>query len=218
MKEDIPQIAIMSYGHENATEGYTLESLGEDFELTVPPENVLMAVCAHHQAKELIDQGIDASILTVGGAAESNMNIVLKINELTETNVPVRADRGSNSVASNIQTLKSYENPFIIVCQKFAELRTYIHSKYHLGKENFKTLSWESYIEGTKFSTFESNLLEELKGMSSVPLQRKVVEGVLTALAIIDPKNGGTKFVASVRQHLREKNPEENVFRKTGLH
>jgi hypothetical protein len=81
--KDIENIAIPSYTHENSVETYTLESIGEDFEISVPPENVLMAVCTHHLARELVEDGVDVMIITLGGAAKSNSQMIKKLNELT---------------------------------------------------------------------------------------------------------------------------------------
>jgi hypothetical protein len=214
---DKREIAILSYEHDGSREGYHLDSLGEEFEINVPAENIYMAICAHHEARKLIDEGLEASILTVGGSAISNKRIVERINEITKSEVPVEADNSSNSVASNIQSLVKYENPFIIICQKFAKLRTYIHSNYHLGKGNFEIKDWETYIEENELSDFENRLIQELDTLKDVPLQRKMVEGVLTFLAYIDPKDGFTTAIAALRQKVRGKNPKENIFNKTGL-
>lgn len=214
---DKREIAILSYEHDGSREGYHLDSLGKEFEINVPAENVYMALCAHHEARKLIEEGIDASILTVGGCAVSNMRIIERINELSNFEVHVEADNSSNSIASNIESLVQYESPFIIICQKFARLRTYIHSHYHLGKGNFEVKDWETYIEENEMNDFESKLIQELDSLREVPIQRKMVEGVLTLLAYIDPKDGFTKSIASLRQRLRGKNPKENIFNRSGL-
>jgi hypothetical protein len=214
---DKREIAILSYEHDSSRETYHLDMLGEDFEINVPPENILMAVCAHHEAQELMKEGIEASILTVGGAAISNKRIVERINELTNSEIPVEADNSSNSVASNIGSLAEHENPFIIICQKFAKLRAYIHSKYHLGKENFEIKDWETYVDDNQLSDFEKNLVSELKELNHIPLQRKIVEGVLTFLAYLDPEDGFTSVIAALRQKLREEDPKDNFFNKSGL-
>lgn len=214
---DKREIAILSYEHNASREPYSLETLGEDFEIDVPPENVLMALSAHHEARKLIEEGIGASILTVGGAAASNKRIVERINDITHCEVPVEADDSSYSLASNIESLKEYKNPFIIICQKFAKLRTYIHSKYHLGGGNFEVKDWETYLENHQMSNFENNLVEELSQIKHIPLQRKLVEGILTVLAYLDPKDGFTSTVALLRQKYREQNPKDNFFNKIGL-
>lgn len=214
---DKREIAILSYEHDGSREGYYLDTLGEDFEINVPPENIFMAICAHHEASKLIDEGLEASILTVGGSAVSNKRIVDRINEITNSDVPVEADNSSNSVASNIQSLVKYENPFIIICQKFAKLRTYIHSNYHLGKGEFEIKDWETYIEENELNDFENRLIQELDTLRSVPLQRKIAEGVLTLCAYLDPRDGLTTAIAALRQKVRGKDPKGNVFNKTGL-
>lgn len=210
-------IAILSYEHEGSRESYHLNTLGEDFEITVPPENILMGMCAHHQARTLIEDGIEASILTVGGCAISNKRVIEKLNEKSGFEVFVQADCESNSVASNIESLTKYENPFIIICQKFAQLRTTIHSKYHLKDRDFSISAWETYIQKNDLNGFETDLFKELKELRHIPLQRKVAEGVLTVLAYLDPKDGFTKRIALIRQKFREKDPEDNIFNKTGL-
>ncbi|MFA7628116.1 MAG: hypothetical protein WCY37_01705 [Candidatus Dojkabacteria bacterium] len=214
---DKREIAILSYEHDASREVYKLDVLGEDFEINVPPENVLMAICAHHEAQKLIEEGVEASILTVGGAAISNKRIIERMNEITNCEVPVEADNSSNSVASNIESLVKYENPFIIICQKFAKLRTYIHSKYHLGKGEFELKDWETYLDTNQLSDFENSLVRELNELKHIPLQRKLVEGVLTVLAYLDPEDGFTSCIALLRQKFREKNPKDNIFKKTGL-
>ena len=214
---DKGEIAILSYEHDASRGVYHLDVLGEDFEINVPPENVFMALCAHHEAQNLIEEGLEASILTVGGASISNKRIVERINEVTNSEVPVEADNSSNSVASNIESLTKYDNPFIIICQKFAKLRTYIHSNYHLGKNNFEIKDWETYINNNQLNDFENSLVEELSELKHIPLQRKMVEGVLTLLAYLDPKDGFTSLIALVRQKFRERNPKDNFFNKTGL-
>ena len=210
-------ISVLSYEHDHSRDPYTLEALGEEFEIDVPPENVLMAVCAHHQAVELQKNNVEVSIMTVGGAAESNAKILEKINEITDTDVPIIPNKESNSVASNLESLSKENGPFVIICQKFAKLRTYIHSKYHLGKGNFELKDWEAYTSKNEFSDFENKLVSELRTLNHVPLQRKLMEGVLTVLAYIDPKNGMTTAIAGLRKKLREENPEDNPFNKMGL-
>ncbi len=214
---DEREIAILSYEHDASREAYSLEALGEDFEIDIPPENVLMALSAHHEARKLIEEGVEASILTIGGAAISNKRIVERINEITNCDIPVEADNSSNSVASNIQSLTEYDNPFIIICQKFSKLRTYIHSKYHLGEGKFEIKDWETYLENNEMGDFENSLVKELNQLKHIPLQRKLVEGILTALAYLDPENGFTTTIALLRQKFREKNPKDNFFNKAGL-
>ena len=214
---DKREIAILSYEHDGSREGYYLESLGEEFEINVPPENVYMAICAHHEAKKLTEDGLEVSILTVGGSAISNKRIVDRLNEITETEIPVQADTSSNSVASNIESLTEYESPFIIICQKFAKLRAYIHSNCHLGKDKFELKDWETYIEENELSEFENSLIQELSSLRHIPVQRKIAEGVLTLFAYLDPKDGLTTTIAALRQKLRRKDPKDNIFNKSGL-
>ncbi|MFA5623393.1 MAG: hypothetical protein WC981_04145 [Candidatus Dojkabacteria bacterium] len=214
---DKREIAILGYEHDGSREVYHLESLGEDFEINVPPENIYMAICAHHEANKLIGEGLEASILTVGGSAISNKRIVDRLNEMTGTDVPVEVDISSNSIASNIKSLVKYEVPFLIICQKFAKLRTYIHSNYHLNKEEFEIKDWETYIEESELDSFEEGLIKELSTLRHVPLQRKMAEGVLTLLAYLDPEDGFTTKIASLRQKLRKGKPKDNFFNKTGL-
>lgn len=211
------EIAILGYEHDGSRELYHLDTLGEDFKINVPPENIYMAICAHHEAKRLIDEGLEASILTVGGSAISNKRILDRINDMTGTEVPVEADISSNSIASNIKSLVKYENPFIIICQKFAKVRTYIHSRYHLNKGEFEIKDWETYIEENELNDFEKELVQELSTLRHIPLQRKMAEGVLTLLAYLDPEDGFTTKIASLRQRLRKSKPKDNSFNKIGL-
>lgn len=210
-------VAILSYEHDDSREPYYLETLGEDFEITVPPENVLMALCAHHQARQLKEQGVDASILTIGGCAVSNLKIIERINEITQTEISVIADSNSNSVASNIESLTEYDGEFIIMCQQFSRLRTYIHSKYYLKEDEFEIKPWESYVGENEFSDFERDLIGELNSLRHIPLQRKMGEGVLVALAYMNPKDGFTKQIALLRQKVRDEDSEGNIFNKLGL-
>lgn len=80
---DKQEIAILSYEHDGSRERYHLDTLGEDFEIDVAPENILMGICAHHIARDLIDEGLETSILTVGGSTRSNKRVVEKINDIT---------------------------------------------------------------------------------------------------------------------------------------
>lgn len=214
---DKREIAILSYEHDASREVYKLDAFGEDFEINVPPENVLMAVCAHHEARKLIEEGFEASILTVGGAAISNKRIVERINEITNSEVPVEADNSSNSIASNIESISQHKTPFVIICQKFARLRTSIHANFHIGKDKYQIKDWETYVEENELNEFESRLIKELEILRDIPLQRKMVEGILTILAYIDPENGFTTQIALLRQKFRSKNPRENIFNKTGM-
>lgn len=214
---DNQKIAILSYEHDGSREKYHLDTLGEDFEIDVAPENILMGICAHHIARDLIDEGLEASILTVGDSAKSNKRVVERINDMTGAYVPVEADTSSNSVASNIESLSKHDNPFIIICQKFARLRTYIHSNYHLEKERFEIQDWETYVEENEFNDFEKELIQELNTIRHIPLQRKIAEGVLTLLAYLDPEDGFTTKIAVLRQKVRGKKSKDNIFNKTGL-
>ena len=54
---DKREVAILSYEHDGSRERYHLDSLGEDFEINVPPENIYMAICAHHEVSKLINRG-----------------------------------------------------------------------------------------------------------------------------------------------------------------
>ncbi len=211
------EIAILGYEHDGSREAYKLDSLGEEFEVKVPPENILMAVCAHHEARKLIEEGEDAFILTVGGAAISNKRIMERINEITGKEVPVEADNSSNSIASNIKSLAERENPFVIICQKFARLRASIHANFHLGENRYQMKDWETYIKENELSSFERVLIQELGTLRYIPLQRKMVEGVLTILAYIDPEDGFTTQIALLRQKIRGKDPKDNIFNKTGM-
>jgi hypothetical protein len=154
-------IAVLSYGHENAVDAYTLESLGKEVELNVPPENVVMGVVAYNQAVEMQEEGLEPLIVTAGGCAESNKAIIERLNELNETEIKVEANTESNSVASNIKSLKEYTAPYTIICQKFAKLRTWIHSKYHLAEGNFNLLDFETSVRKDQFSKINAKILKE---------------------------------------------------------
>jgi ribose 5-phosphate isomerase RpiB len=212
------EIAIPSYTHEDSVEAYTVESLDSDFEITVPPENIILAVCAHHKAQEIIENGLDASIITLGGAAESNKKILEKLNDIKNIEIPIVSNTESNSLASNISSLSEYEEPFIIFCQGFTKTRTLIHTNYYLEKNEYEVIDWETYVESTGFSEFEADVLEEVISISGVPNVRKFLEkALLVPLARIDPKHGGVKFLTGVRELAREKNPDKNIFTKGGL-
>jgi len=211
-------ITILSYEHEGSVEPYCLETLGEDFEINVPPENVLMALCAHHEARILGAQGVNVVIQTVGGCAESNTRIIEKLNEITESDIPVYPNTESNSTASNIESLKGYPFPFVVVCQNFAKSRANIHANYQLGKDSALLIGWEEYFKRGQFSEKEIGLISEVWQRCHVPIQRKLIEkGFLLPLAIIDPEHGGTTVISSLREKLRKKNPTKNIFNKTGL-
>lgn len=215
--ENNEKVALPSYTHDGSVERYTTRSLGEDFEISVPPENVLMAVCAHHRAKELIEDGVDAIIITLGGAARSNSEVIVKLNELTDTEIPVIADTESNSLASNMKSLSKYEGTFFILCQDFAKTRTLIHSNYHLNDRNFMVKDWESYVNETEFTEFEASLIQELIDISGIPWTRKLIEkALLIPLARLDPATGKTKNISGKREQARNKNQEKNIFTITG--
>lgn len=216
--ENETKVAIPSYTHENSVEPYTVESLGGDFEISVPPENILMAVCAHHQARELIEDGVDVMIITLGGAAKSNSNTIEKLNELTDTEIPVLADTESNSLASNMRSLGKYEGNFFILCQEFSKTRTLIHSNYHLNDRGFTVKDWESYVDETEFTQFEADLIQELIDISDIPWTRELIERLLLIpLARLDPETGKTEYISFVRENIRGKKPEDNIFTKSGL-
>lgn len=212
------KVTVPSYTHEGSVSPYCLEPLGEDFEISVRPENIIMGVCALHKAEELENEGIQTTIITLGGAANANKRILERLNDIKDTEIPIISSSESNSIASNISSLSNFDGPFVIFCQDFTKTRISIHSEYYLKEKDYKITDWESYIENTKFSDFEADLLEELISMSDIPYIRKLIEkALLVPLARLDPKNGGVKGLSSIRERVREEEPEENFFTKSGL-
>ena len=212
-------IAVLSYGSEGDKSSYTLETLGDDFEIDVSVENIAMALCAHHKAVEILNENPEASvkIITVGGCAESNKRIIERINEITSQAIEVEANINSESTATNIESIEEYRSPFIIFCQKFAKLRVKTHSKYHLKGYQYSVLDWETYSEEANFSDIEKRILSEVMENHRIPLSRKLVEGILVVFALIDPKSGLTGRISKARKKARDDDPEGNIFNKAGL-
>ena len=144
MEEEITnkvEMGFPGYTHPGSVAPYTLEDLGSNFEIYLPPENLIMAICIRHEALRLMTEGYQVEIVTLGGAAEENMKIIKRMNELTQEEIPVVANTLSNSLASNISSLADEEYngcSFVIFCQEFTKKRTKRHAEYHLAGRDYE--------------------------------------------------------------------------------
>jgi hypothetical protein len=217
--EDETNIAVPSYKHEHAVQSYKIESLGDDFEIDIPPQNVLMCVCAFNIARREREEDNDVAIVTTGGTAQSNQKILKRMNEISGEEIRVITTEKSNSIATNISSLNKLRGRFVILSQEFAKGRTSNHSGHFLRNREFNIRAWEKYIVDTEdeiFSNFEWDIIKEVAPLLNVPYSRTIIELGLRGLAFIDPSGSLIQRIANRREEERKRKPKKNIFTKTG--
>jgi hypothetical protein len=212
-------VAVSSYKHEQSVPSYNVNSLGEDFEVDIPPQNVLMCVCAYNIARTQREIDGQGRIITVGGTAKTNKKILERMNSITGDDIEVISLKESNSIGTNISSLSKIPGDTIILSQEFAKWRTKRHSQHYFKNNNFQVKAWEEFIsenDVVDFSKFEWSVIEEMAPMLEVPYNRTVVELGLMGLALVNPSGRIIQGVANIREKLRKKKPKKNIFTKTG--
>jgi hypothetical protein len=215
-------VVALSYTHEHSVDSYVINSLGEDFEVDIPPQNVLMCVCAYNIARTQKEIGGVGRIITVGGTAKTNKKILERMNSITGDDIEIISLDKSNSIGTNISSLSKIPGYSIILSQEFAKQRTYRHSKHYFDNEDFTVKAWEEHIdydeekEEIKFSELEKAIIGEVADKLKVPYNRTIVELGLMGLALVNPSGSMIQWVANIREKLRKKKPKKNIFTETG--
>ena len=218
-EKNTTNVGVLSYTHEHSVESYTINSLGEDFEVDIPPQNVLMCVCAYNIARTQKEIGSEGRIITVGGTAKTNKRILERMNSITGDDIEIISLEESNSIGTNISSLSKIPGDIIILSQEFAKWRTKRHSQHYFKNNNFQVKAWEEFISENDvldFSKFEWSVIEEIAPILKVPYNRTVVELGLIGLALVNPSGSIIQIIANKRETKRKENWKTNIFTKTG--